>query len=237
MEAQIANIKSINCFSQTNSPNITLTNKLSCTVLQREQQEWEEANTKVIHCINLDVLQSFISFNLLNLFLFPPLSFSFSLSHSYLITVRMLLLIHKVKHLMWFSKKLMRLWGIEIFLGISYFSALSWKLISKVSSCHTFLLSTWVIRKRTFRAFLWKCFTAKINQYTVWVRDWGERKRREWVRGRNPIYIFIIFLFLVEVKGKETRKEKTSFTITFWEEEEELLTISLASQTLPPPIS
>ena len=73
-------------------------------LLQRKHQdlvqESEEANTKVIHCINLDVLQSFISFNLLNLFLFPPLSFSFSLSHSYLITVRMLLLIHKVKHLM-----------------------------------------------------------------------------------------------------------------------------------------
>ena len=56
MEAQIANIKSANCFSQTNSPNITLANKLSCTVLQKEQQESEEANTKVIHCTNLDVL-------------------------------------------------------------------------------------------------------------------------------------------------------------------------------------
>ena len=32
MVAQIANIKSTNCFSQTNSPNITLANKYSCTV-------------------------------------------------------------------------------------------------------------------------------------------------------------------------------------------------------------
>ena len=30
--ARIANIKSANCFSQTNSPNITLTNKYSCMV-------------------------------------------------------------------------------------------------------------------------------------------------------------------------------------------------------------
>ena len=38
MVAQITNIKSDNCFSQTNSPNIILTNKYSCTVfhLQRE---------------------------------------------------------------------------------------------------------------------------------------------------------------------------------------------------------
>ena len=34
MVAQIANIKSANCFSQTNSPNITLANKYSCTVEQ-----------------------------------------------------------------------------------------------------------------------------------------------------------------------------------------------------------
>ena len=32
MVAQIANIKSANCFLQTNSPNITLANKYSCTV-------------------------------------------------------------------------------------------------------------------------------------------------------------------------------------------------------------
>ena len=32
MVAQNANIKSANCFSQTNLPNITLTNKYSCTV-------------------------------------------------------------------------------------------------------------------------------------------------------------------------------------------------------------
>ena len=31
--AQIANIKSANCFLQTNLPNITLANKSSCTVL------------------------------------------------------------------------------------------------------------------------------------------------------------------------------------------------------------
>ena len=31
--AQIANIKFANCFSPTNSPNITLANKYSCTVL------------------------------------------------------------------------------------------------------------------------------------------------------------------------------------------------------------
>ena len=30
--SSIANIKSANCFSQTNSPNMTLTNKYSCTV-------------------------------------------------------------------------------------------------------------------------------------------------------------------------------------------------------------
>ena len=30
--ARIANINSTNCFSQTNLPNITLTNKLSCMV-------------------------------------------------------------------------------------------------------------------------------------------------------------------------------------------------------------
>ena len=30
--AQIANIKSANCFLQTNLPNITLANKYSCTV-------------------------------------------------------------------------------------------------------------------------------------------------------------------------------------------------------------
>ena len=33
MVAQIANIKSANCFLQTNSPNITLANKYSCTVI------------------------------------------------------------------------------------------------------------------------------------------------------------------------------------------------------------
>ena len=33
MVAQIANIKSANCFLQTNSPNITLANKYSCTVM------------------------------------------------------------------------------------------------------------------------------------------------------------------------------------------------------------
>ena len=32
MVAQIANIKSANCFLQTNSPNITHANKYSCTV-------------------------------------------------------------------------------------------------------------------------------------------------------------------------------------------------------------
>ena len=32
MVAQIANIKSANCFLQTNSPNITLANKYSCMV-------------------------------------------------------------------------------------------------------------------------------------------------------------------------------------------------------------
>ena len=32
MVAQIANIKSTNCFLQTNSPNITLAKKYSCTV-------------------------------------------------------------------------------------------------------------------------------------------------------------------------------------------------------------
>ena len=32
MVAQIANIKSAHCFLQTNSPNITLANKYSCTV-------------------------------------------------------------------------------------------------------------------------------------------------------------------------------------------------------------
>ena len=36
MVAQIANIKSANCFSQTNSPNITLANKYSCMVYKRE---------------------------------------------------------------------------------------------------------------------------------------------------------------------------------------------------------
>ena len=53
-------------------------------LLQREHQESvqesEEANTKVMHCTNLDVLQPFVSFNLLNLFLSPlcsPLSLSF----------------------------------------------------------------------------------------------------------------------------------------------------------------
>ena len=34
--ARIVNIKSANCFSQTNSPNITLTNKYSCMVYKRE---------------------------------------------------------------------------------------------------------------------------------------------------------------------------------------------------------
>ena len=34
MVAQIANIKSTNCFLQTNSPNITLANKSSCTVYE-----------------------------------------------------------------------------------------------------------------------------------------------------------------------------------------------------------
>ena len=33
MVAQIANIKSANCFLQTNLPNITLANKYSCTVI------------------------------------------------------------------------------------------------------------------------------------------------------------------------------------------------------------
>ena len=32
--AQIANIKSTNCFLQTNSPNITLANKYSCMVFE-----------------------------------------------------------------------------------------------------------------------------------------------------------------------------------------------------------
>ena len=35
MVAQIANIKSANCFLQINSPNITLANKYSCTVFWR----------------------------------------------------------------------------------------------------------------------------------------------------------------------------------------------------------
>ena len=37
--AQIANIISANCFSQTNSPNITLVNKYSCTVSQRSRYQ------------------------------------------------------------------------------------------------------------------------------------------------------------------------------------------------------
>ena len=36
MVAQIANIKSANCFLQTNLPNITLANKYSCTVQMLE---------------------------------------------------------------------------------------------------------------------------------------------------------------------------------------------------------
>ena len=34
--AQIANIKSTNCFSQTNLPNITLAIKSSCSVIKAE---------------------------------------------------------------------------------------------------------------------------------------------------------------------------------------------------------
>ena len=54
-------------------------------LLQREQQqsvqESEEANTKVINCINLDVLQSFIYFDLLSLSLYLSLPPSFPLSY------------------------------------------------------------------------------------------------------------------------------------------------------------
>ena len=46
MVAQIANIKSANCFLQTNSPNITLANKYSC--IRYAHTHWSAASPFII---------------------------------------------------------------------------------------------------------------------------------------------------------------------------------------------
>ena len=64
MVAQIANIKSANCFLQTNSPNITLANKYPCTV--------------VVHCkVHADHTKGYASYAV-QITVSPSLSFCLS---------------------------------------------------------------------------------------------------------------------------------------------------------------